>query len=114
MHVGIFAVRLSDDASYAYMLHAIEDVQGITDVLVGARRVYIRSFDFAETFSYDPRRISASDFGNCTTPPQKRFVAKCCIPSLEPKMDDTSGRIAMAASPSTFAVFYYSQYDKDK
>ncbi|KAF7983424.1 hypothetical protein HWV62_21669 [Athelia sp. TMB] len=111
---GIFAVKLSATTSYARMVHTIEDEEDITDVLVGARRVYIRSYEFAETFSYHVEQDAGSDNGYCTTPLQERFITKECISHLGPQMDDVSGRIAMAVSSYAIGVFYYSQFDKHK
>ncbi|KZP09878.1 hypothetical protein FIBSPDRAFT_900123 [Athelia psychrophila] len=113
-NAGIFVVKLSGNVSSAHILHPIADARDVTDVLVGARRVYIRYYDFAEAFSYDTKQNGASDVVYCTTPPQKRFITKECIPYLDPKMDDVSGRVAMAASKSALVVFYYSQYNKYK
>ncbi|KAF7984646.1 hypothetical protein HWV62_12887 [Athelia sp. TMB] len=109
---GIFAVKLSGPASSAHMLHAIGDKERVTDVLVGARRVYIRSHRFAEAFSYRTERIGGSDLEYRTTRPQARFITKECISRVEPQMDEASGRIVMAASSNAIGVFYYSQFDK--
>ena len=113
---GIFAVELSGTTSYAHLFHAIEKAEDVTDVLLGARRVYIRSYRFAEAFSYNTEhtQVGASNIGYHTTPLQKRFIPKERIAWLDPKMDETSGRIVMAASSSSLVVFYYSQYDKHK
>ena len=111
---GIFAVELSGTTSYARILHAIEGEDRVTDVLVGARRVYIRRYQVAQAFSYDTEQIGVSDIGYHPTPPQERFITKECVPHLQPHMDETSGRIAMAVSSYAIGVFYYSQFDKHK
>ncbi|KAF7983435.1 hypothetical protein HWV62_21691 [Athelia sp. TMB] len=111
---GIFAVKLSATASSAHMLHAIGDEARVIDVLVGARRVYVRSRQFAEAFSYRAEQIGESGIEYRTTPIRERFVTKECIPYCEPQMDDVSGRVVMAASSYAIGVFYYSQSDKYK
>ncbi|KAF7983436.1 hypothetical protein HWV62_21693 [Athelia sp. TMB] len=111
---GIFAVKLSATASSAHILHAIGDEERVIDVLVGARRVYIRFCQFAEAFSYRTEQIGGSGVEYRTTPPRERFIPQEYIAWFEPQMDEASGRIAMAASSYAIGVFYYSQFDKYK
>ncbi|KAF7984645.1 hypothetical protein HWV62_12885 [Athelia sp. TMB] len=111
---GIFAVKLSGTASSAHMLHAIGDEERVIDVLVGARRVYVRSRQFAEAFSYRTEQIGEFGIEYRTTPIRERSVTKESIPYFEPQMDEVSGRIAMAASSYALGVFYYSQFDQYK
>ncbi|KAF7984644.1 hypothetical protein HWV62_12883 [Athelia sp. TMB] len=111
---GVFAVKLSGTASSARVLHAIGDEEDVTNVLVGARRVYIRSHQFAEAFSYRTEQMGESGIEYRTTPIRERFITKECIPYFEPQMDEVSGRIVMAASSYAIGVFYYSQFDKYK
>lgn len=111
---GIFAVKLSGTASSAHILHAIGDEERVTDVLVGARRVYARFRRFAEVFSYRTEQICETGIEYRTTSIRRRFITKECIPYLEPQMDEASGRVVMAASSYAIGVFYYSQFDKYK
>lgn len=113
-NAGIFEVKLSGNTSHVHTIYAIEDYEEITDVLVGARLVYIQSHGFAETFSYNVEQITASSITYFTTPSMKLFLTGQSISYLEPMMDEASGRIAMAVSPSAVAILYYSQYDKYK
>ncbi|KAF7984636.1 hypothetical protein HWV62_12867 [Athelia sp. TMB] len=113
---GIFVVGLSETTSYAHLFHAIENPKNVTDVVLGARKVYIRSYRFATAFSYEAEHtlVGASTMGYHTTPLQKRSVPEKHFAYLGPKMDEISGRIVMAAYPSSLVVCYYSQYDEHR
>lgn len=118
--MGIFAVSISPNFSSAHMVPAVTvtvneyDDTGVTDVLLGARRIYIRHYEHAELWEYDTDQAVVHTDGSQQQPISQRAVPKDFAANLRPVMDETSGRVAMAASSSSLSIFYYSLYDRTK
>ncbi|KAF7986372.1 hypothetical protein HWV62_35394 [Athelia sp. TMB] len=111
---GIFVVTISPSFSSACMIRAFKSHEEvvITDVVIGIRRVYIRHYAQAELWSYDIDQPTISTKASPPKSTSRQFITDDCPSNLTPVMDESSGRVAMAGSNSSLAVFYYSLFDR--
>lgn len=115
--IGIYAVTMSPTICSINLLHTlVEKEQQDPDISLGFHRAFLRYYDYAVGLSYKPGWSSISSRVDCVnnTSAFRRFIAQETPASTNFAMDETSGRVVMADSEESLAVYYFSLYDVDK